>query len=101
MAPQFLYRYEQGIDIPGKKYAQLSSWEVASRLSYMLWGSMPDPALMAAAEKGELGTPEQILAQARRMVTDERYMPMVKSFIEQFLELDQLATLDKDTMTLP
>ncbi|HXU80071.1 MAG TPA: DUF1592 domain-containing protein [Polyangia bacterium] len=101
MAPQFLYRYEQGIDIAGKKYAQLSSWEVASRLSYLMWGSMPDAALFAAAEKNELGTPEQILAQARRMVDDERYMPMVKNFVEQFLELDQLLTLDKDTMTLP
>jgi hypothetical protein len=101
MAPQFLYRYEQGVDIPGKKYAQLTSWEVASRLSYLMWGSMPDATLFAAAEKNELSTPEQILAQARRMVTDERYMPMVKNFMEQFLELDQLPTLDKDTMTLP
>jgi hypothetical protein len=101
MAPQFLYRYEQGIDIPGKKYAQLSSWEVASRLSYLMWGSMPDATLFTAAEKNELATPEQILAQARRMVNDERYMPMVKNFVEQFLELDQLPTLDKDTMTLP
>jgi hypothetical protein len=101
MAPQFLYRYEQGVDIPGKKYAQLTSWEVASRLSYLLWGSMPDATLFAAAEKNELSTAEQIMAQARRMVTDERYMPMVKNFVEQFLELDQLPSLDKDTMTLP
>jgi hypothetical protein len=101
MAPQFLYRYEQGADVAGKKYAQLTPWEIASRLSYLLWGSMPDATLMTAAEKNELSTREQILAQARRMVDDQRYMPMVKNFVEQFLELDQLPTLDKDAMTLP
>jgi hypothetical protein len=99
MAPQFLYRYEQGIEVPGKKYAQLTQWEVASRLSYLMWGSMPDAALMTAAEKNELTTREQVMAQARRMVNDERHMPMVKNFIEQFLELDQLPTLDKDPLS--
>jgi hypothetical protein len=101
MSPQFLYRYEQGIDLPGKKYVQLTPWETASRLSYLMWGSMPDADLMAAADRNELATPAQILAQARRMVNDQRHLPMVKNFVGQFLELDQLAELDKDTMTLP
>ena len=42
ISPQFLYRYEQGTPIAGTQFAQLSSHEVASRLSYLLWGSMPD-----------------------------------------------------------
>jgi hypothetical protein len=100
MSPQFLYRYEQGLDIPGQHYLQLTHWEMASRLSYLLWGSMPDATLMEAAEKGKLGTPADILAQARRMVNDQRYMPNVVNFVSQFLELDQLADLDKDAMSL-
>ncbi len=50
----------------------LTSYEIASRLSYLLWGTMPDDALFAAAEKGTLGTAEEIEAQARRMLEDPR-----------------------------
>jgi hypothetical protein len=101
IAPQFLYRYEQGTPVASTGYAQLNQWELASRLSYLLWNSMPDAALLTAAEQGKLGTNDEILAQARRMVDDNRHMPMVTNFAEQYLDLDQLDTLDKDTMELP
>jgi hypothetical protein len=101
MSPQFLYRYEQGIDVSGTKYAKLTSWEVASRLSYLLWGTMPDADLMAAAEANKLGTKEEILAQARRMVNDDRHMPIVKSFMSQLMHVDHLTSLEKDTNELP
>jgi hypothetical protein len=102
MSPQFLYRYEQGIPITGNdKVAQLTSWEVASRLSYLLWGTMPDSALMDAAEANKLSRPAEVMEQARRMVKDPRFMETVTEFGEQYLNLDQMPTLDKDPQTLP
>jgi hypothetical protein len=101
ISPQFLYRYEQGVPVAGSSYAQLTQWELASRLSFLLWSSMPDATLLAAAEAGKLGTNDEILAQAKRMVDDPHYMPMVTGFVEQYLDLDQLDTLDKDQMELP
>ena len=74
---------------------------MASRLSYLLWGSMPDNDLLAAAEANKLQKPADVMAQARRMVNDPRFMATVTDFAEQFLDLDQMPTLDKDPQTLP
>ncbi len=102
ISPQFLYRYEQGIPITNNdKIVQLTSWEVASRLSYLLWGTMPDNDLFAAAEANKLQKPAEVMAQARRMVNDPRFMETVTDFGDQFLGLDQMPTLDKDPQTLP
>jgi hypothetical protein len=102
LSPQFLYRYEQGVPIAGAGYARLSSYELASRLSYLLWGTMPDQELMAAAEAGKLGTRAEIAAQATRMVNDEaRAAPMVTAFAGQWLGLDELASIDKEITAFP
>jgi hypothetical protein len=101
IAPQFLYRTEQGTPIAGSGFAQLGSYEVASRLSYLLWGSMPDSDLLSAARANKLQKPEEVLLQARRMVDDARFLATVTDFSNQFLGLDQMDTLDKDQMTLP
>ena len=101
IAPQFLYRYEQGAPITGTSFAQLSPYEVASRLSYLLWGSMPDPELLSAAEGNKLHKPDDVMAQARRMVKDARFLATVTDFTGQYLGLDQMENLDKDQMTLP
>lgn len=92
LAPQFLYRPEvlgekaQG----GETIYRLSDYEVASRLSYLLWGSMPDELLLAAAEAGELD-PEGIVDQAERMLEDPRARAGVLRFYGEWLELeDQL-----------
>ncbi len=66
---------------------QLSSYEVASRLSYLLWTTMPDAALFEAADADELRTPEQIEAQARRMLDTPRAREAVKNFHRQWLGL--------------
>jgi hypothetical protein len=58
----------------------LSSWEVASRLSYLLWGAPPDDTLAAAADAGQLTTPDQILTQAQRMVTNTKAHDKVAAF---------------------
>jgi hypothetical protein len=101
MAPQFLYRYEQGAPITATTAAQLTSWEMASRLSYLLWATMPDAQLMQLAETDQLTKPDVVLAQARRLAKDKRFLAGVTNFVGQLLDVDQLPTLDKDTMTLP
>src|SRR4051794_32069442 len=102
VSPQFLYRTERGVPVAGTSYARLTPYEVAARLSYLLWGSMPDDQLMAAADAGKLGTRAEIEAQARRMVDDQEHTaPMVTEFAGQWLNLDDLATVDKEAMAFP
>jgi hypothetical protein len=102
LSPQFLYRYELGVPVPGTGYARLTPFEVASRLSFLLWGTMPDQELMAAAEAGKLATREQVAAQATRMVNDQQHAaPMVTEFAGQWLGLEELATIDKEATAFP
>jgi len=87
--PGFLYLVEE---IPAETAAgnvhRLTQWELASRLSFFLWDSMPDPTLFAAASRGELATREQIATQARRMLDDPRAREAVVRFHDQWLEVD-------------
>lgn len=101
-APQFLYHTE--LDPNGASAGQriaVQSYEMASRLSYFLWRSMPDETLFAEAAAGRLNTREQIGAQARRMWRDPRARRTVHDFHEQWLELGGLAALAKDTKLFP
>jgi hypothetical protein len=102
-SPRFLYRFESGMADPAAPgaIAKLDDYEVASRLSYLLWGSMPDDALFAAADQHALSTPDQVAAQARRMLADPRARAMVQNFSDQWLGLDALATADKDAKRFP
>jgi hypothetical protein len=101
LAPQFLYRLETGVPVPGTSYGRLTSWEMASRLSYLLWGTMPDPELMAAAEAGKLATRDEVMTQARRLLDDPRSTAMVTNFGEQWLQLRDLTDADKDATAFP
>jgi hypothetical protein len=101
LSPQFLYRVERGTAVPGAPYLRLTPWELASRLSYLLWGSLPDEPLMAAAEAGQLATAPQVLEQARRMVKDPRAGAMVTAFSDEWLRLEELADLDKEAAVFP
>lgn len=68
---------------------QLSSYEVATRLAFLLWGSIPDDALNAAADADQLKTPEQILAQAQRMIgVREKTGPLVAAFHRNWVQMD-------------
>jgi hypothetical protein len=90
-SPHFLYRVEFGMPDPeGAGVVELTSWEVASRLSYLLWNTMPDEALFEAAEADELRTSAQIEAQARRMMDTPRAREAVKNFHRQWLGLDEV-----------
>ncbi len=87
ISPSFLQRSEitETPDSAGR--FTLSNHEVASRLSYMLWGSTPDTALDQAADAGQLSTPEQIKAQADRMLADPKAREMVVGFHRYYLHM--------------
>jgi hypothetical protein len=104
-APQFLYSYTEGT--PAGAINVLDSYERAQRLSYFLWDSLPDAALLAAAKAGELMTSAGMRTQAERMLADERAKPVLRSFLAQWLELDgatilpSLAETPKDAKLFP
>jgi Protein of unknown function (DUF1592)/Protein of unknown function (DUF1588)/Protein of unknown function (DUF1595)/Protein of unknown function (DUF1585) len=102
-SPGFLYRWERGLAAPliDGTLVKFDSYEMASRLSYFLWRSMPDAALMAAADANRLTTPDEVAAQARRMVDDPRADQTLSDFIVQWLELAPLQGLFKDAATYP
>lgn len=84
--PQFLYRPEAPLGGgDAEQGVALSSWDVASRLSYFLWASMPDDELFGAAEKGELVTRDQVKAQARRLLASPRALDSMHHFFAQWM----------------
>jgi hypothetical protein len=100
-SPHFLYRMELGVADETGDY-RLTSWEVASELSYGLWGAPPDAELMAAAEDDALQTPEELADQVNRMAQDPSLLAaQTWRFVEDWLFLDQLAWVTKDSETYP
>jgi hypothetical protein len=101
-SPKFFYRAE--IDPAGARAGAtvaLAPYEVASRLSYFLWKSMPDEALFEAARQGQLATAGHVAAQARRMLADPRARGSVRLLLEQWLELEGVGRMDKDRKLFP
>jgi Protein of unknown function (DUF1592)/Protein of unknown function (DUF1588)/Protein of unknown function (DUF1595)/Protein of unknown function (DUF1587)/Protein of unknown function (DUF1585) len=93
-SPGFLYRVE--IDPPGSAGIRpLSSQEIASRMSYLLWQSGPDETLLTAAEAGQLASKQEIADQARRMLEAPQARRLV-SFFDQWLQWDRLESLQRD-----
>jgi len=85
---------------------KLSQHEIASRLSFLLWGSMPDEELSAAADNGQLTTKEQIFAQAKRMIAvREKTAPLVASFHREWSQANNLGShwykMDHDPAIFP
>ena len=101
-SPSFLYLVEETeAPAPGEKVAPVTPFTVASRISFFLWASGPDDALLDAAEAGKLDTVEGIKAQARRMLDDPRAAETVASFHEQWLGVAHLDEASKDTSIFP
>jgi len=101
-SPSFLYRPELGGETPVEgDVVPFTSWEMATKLSYMLWNTMPDAALFAAAEADELTTKEQIAAQATRMLDDDKARDLIRNFHTQWLLLTHLDSVTKDTSVYP
>ncbi|MEI7775842.1 MAG: DUF1592 domain-containing protein, partial [Verrucomicrobiota bacterium] len=93
VAPAFLYRGEKAS--PGPKAAPVNDWEIATRLSYFLWSSAPDAELTQLATAGKLHDPDVLVAQARRMLKDERIRRLATEFGCQWLHVRDVATLDE------
>ncbi len=96
VAPAFLYRVELGQSGASGALVKLTSWEMASRLSYLLIGSMPDKELFRAAGNDELTDPANIESQARRLLADPRARTAFRRFADQWLELRSIESMQKE-----
>jgi hypothetical protein len=94
MDPRFLFRFEVEPDgvAPGVPYP-ISDLELASRLSFFLWSSIPDAKLLELAGRNELHQPSVYTAQVRRMLADRKAYALVENFAGQWLHLRELATV--------
>jgi hypothetical protein len=98
----FLYRVEKGDPTaPANAVAPVADYEMATRLSYFFWGTMPDQALFDAAAANQLETSAQVEAQVRRMLTDPKARDAVASFHSEWLSTSLIATADKDATLFP
>ena len=101
-APDFLLRIERDpahVE-PGRAY-RLSDLEVASRLSFFLWSSIPDEPLLDLAERGRLTDPPVLRQQVRRMLADTRAKALVDNFATQWLYLRSLEEMQSDQVLFP
>lgn len=87
-SPRFLYLYEKSSD--GAMLQKLDGFELASRLSFFLWGSLPDRELLKLAATGELTNPDVLAVQFDRMKTDHRLKRFCDSFPAQWLQLERI-----------
>jgi hypothetical protein len=102
VAPQFLFRVEQDpADLaPGTLY-RIGALELATRLSFFLWGSVPDDELVDAAVAGTLSEPAELRKQVERMLADERATTLANSFASQWLYLRNLRASAPDMYVFP
>jgi len=102
VSPQFLFRVEGDSNqaAPGTPY-RISDIELASRLSFFLWSSIPDDQLLDAAEAGELNQPGGLEKQARRMLADPRSSNLATNFAGQWLHLRKLESFSPDNRLFP
>ena len=91
VAPDFLFRVEaEPVDAAAGTAYPLGDLELASRLSFFLWSSIPDDELLVVAEEGRLHEPAVLERQVRRMLADARATALVDNFASQWLQLDRL-----------
>ncbi|MAX06373.1 MAG: hypothetical protein CMQ08_00145 [Gammaproteobacteria bacterium] len=102
ISPDFLFRVEQDpLNVAPATDYELSDLELASRLSFFLWSSIPDEELLSIAERGELQNPDILEAQTQRMLGDPRSSALVKNFASQWLYLRNLRSLVPDAVEFP
>ncbi|MBL8952235.1 MAG: DUF1592 domain-containing protein [Myxococcaceae bacterium] len=92
-SPSFLWRAEVGPALTGP--------ELATRLSFFLWGAPPDEALLDAAERGELATPAGLEAKARELIADPRARASFERFTDMWFGIDKLATTSRSASAFP
>jgi hypothetical protein len=94
-SPHFLYRIDRGAESP------LRAYEIASRLSYFLWDTMPDDELLRGAESGELDTVAGVEAWTRRMLDDSRARAAFDEFLAQWMRFDRVLSANRDRRRFP
>ena len=101
-SPHFIFRMEEVPDgvAPGEIY-NISDTDLASRLSYFMWGAPPDEELIAVAERGRLTRSKEFEQQVRRMLADPRAEALATRFASQWLRLQDLEDIQPDALTYP
>ena len=101
-SPHFLYRLETTTPAdPTQALVPLGPFELATRLSYLIWGSGPDAALLDAAENGMLSSKEQVAAKARELLASPKSRVSLNNFLGQWAGLSGLHTMTKNTTLYP
>jgi Protein of unknown function (DUF1592)/Protein of unknown function (DUF1588)/Protein of unknown function (DUF1585)/Protein of unknown function (DUF1595)/Protein of unknown function (DUF1587) len=102
-SPGFLYHWESGPS-PSERDGEavkLDGYALANRLSYLLWGTMPDQPLFDAAAGGQLASDAAVAAEARRMLDDPRARDTVANFFEDWLDISSILGQSKDAAVYP
>ncbi len=96
-SPKFLFRIEVGVEDPEHPdRRKLTGHEVATRLSYFLWGTMPDDGLLAAAAAGELDDADGVATTAAEMIADARARDTMRAFADQWMHLETIDAQTRD-----
>ena len=101
LSPHFLFRIEHDPVQSAEEAHRINDHELASRLSYFLWADMPDDELSRLADAGQLGQPEVLESQVRRMLGDPRSVSLVNTFAAQWLQLRNLSRVKPDPARFP
>ncbi|HKB10229.1 MAG TPA: DUF1592 domain-containing protein, partial [Vicinamibacterales bacterium] len=103
VSPEFLFRIENDLPARAENGAvhRISDVELASRLSFFVWSTLPDAELLDAAERGALKDPQVLERQVRRMLDDPRADALVANFVGQWLQLRNVDTVRPDPVIFP
>ena len=101
VSPQFLFITPSKDSLSSEKIVPLDDYQLASRLSYLLWATMPDAELSKLADEGKLHEPAVLKAQTKRLLSDQRSRALFDGFGAQWLGLDTLATKTFDEQKFP
>ena len=102
VSPQFLFRIERDPSgVPSDEIYRISDLELASRLSFFLWSSLPDESLLEVAASGRLRAPGELESQVRRMLADPRASALARNFGGQWLFIRNLQAVDPDASAFP
>jgi hypothetical protein len=100
-SPHFLYRLETTSAAAASNLVPLSQFELATRLSYLIWASAPDDALLDAAAANALATPAAIAAKAREMLASPKAKAAIANFVNQWASTTRLGIVTKNTSLFP